>query len=159
MVLNGFEEITVEAKSEINISIMHVVIAFKIRYFLNNSGIGYCSLLIKGVRGKGLRGMMEAAAVRAYIGRNIYVFLSVLENGKKLITVPALFEKDVEPKEVDDFIINTYYHNNLNRLLNEVYEEHKNALNGRALLKEKEYLRKNLMELPEKGIEILRTIR
>lgn len=160
MILKDFEEIIVDKPhSEMKISIMHVEISFEVRYFLNTSGIGYCSLLIKGVKGKGLKGIIEAAAVRAYIGRSIYVFLSELENGRKLITVPALFEKDTELKEVDGFIINTYYPDDLNRALQDIYREHINAIKDKAILKENNNLQKSLMELPEKGIEILRSIK
>lgn len=66
MELNGFEELEVDKQhSEIKVPVMHVELSLKVRHFLNREGVGYCSLLIIDVKGKGLRGGIEAAAAKA----------------------------------------------------------------------------------------------
>ncbi|VVB94495.1 Uncharacterised protein [uncultured archaeon] len=161
--LDGFEELSTEKRiSEFKIPIMHVELSLNVRYFLNDSGIGYCGLLIKGVKGKGLRGMVEAAAAKGYIGRSIFVFLTELDDGKKLITVPALFEK--EPSfngkvDLSDLIIKTYYHDDLKKTPQEVHKEHMNALVGKKISTDKEHLIRSIFDLPGRGLEILKSYR
>ncbi len=160
--INGFEEIAVDKQhSEIKIPLMHVELSLGVRYFIGE-GVGYCGLLIKDVKGNGLRGMIEAAAAKAYIGRTIFVFLSELADGKKLITVPALFEK--EPTfdgsvDLSELIINTYYHADFKRTAEEVYKEHTNALMGKNVCNDRDCLCSSILELPAKGLEILRSFR
>lgn len=162
MILNGFEELVVDKQhSEIKIPIMHVELSLSVRYFLGK-GAGYCGLLINGVNGKGLRGCIEAAAAKAYIGRTIFVFLSGLDDGKNLITVPALFEK--EPSfdgkvDLSELIINTYYHDEFKKTAQEVYKEHTDALAGKKICDDEDCLCQSILELPEKGIEILKSYR
>jgi hypothetical protein len=141
---------------------MHVELALNARYFINSGEIGYCGLLINGVKGSGLTGRLAAVAAKNYIGRMIYCFVSHTIEGKKLITVPALFEK--EPAfdgklDLSDLIINTYYHNDFKRSAQEVHTEHLNALTGKQISKDKDDLKKSLLELPKKGIEILKSYR
>ena len=159
--LIGFEELSVEkGHTEIKLPVMHVELSLSVRYFINDSGVGYCSLLINGILGKGLKGKLEAAAARSYIGRNIFVFLSELEDGKKLITVPALFEKEPaydSKLDLSDLDINAYYHADFKRTPEEVYEEHMGALTGKKISSSRESLRKSILELPGKGLEILRS--
>ncbi|MCZ7356529.1 MAG: hypothetical protein O8C66_06550 [Candidatus Methanoperedens sp.] len=161
--LDGFEELAVDKeKTEIRIPVMHVELALNVRYFLNGAGIGYCGLLINGVNGKGLRGCVEAAAAKSFVGRTIFVFLSELEGGKKLITVPALFEK--EPSfdgkvDLSDLIIKTYYHDEFKKTAQEVYKEHMNALMGKKVCNDKDCLCRSIRDLPAKGIEILKSYR
>ena len=161
-ILDAFEELVVDKKrSEIKIPIMHVELSLSVRYFLGK-GVGYCGLLINGVNGKGLRGCIEAAAAKAYVGRTIFVFLSELEDGKKLITVPALFEKEPsfdEKVDLSELIINTYYHDDFKKTVQEVYKEHKDALIGKKICDDKDCLCSSILELPERGIEILKSYR
>jgi len=162
-ILNGFEELDVDKEhSWLKVLIMHVELSLNARYFLRGGETGYCTLLIDGVKGSGLRGKLAAAAARSYIGRTIYVFLSQVESGKKLITVPALFEKEPtfdEKLDLSDLIIKTYYHNDFKRTAQEVYEEHLNGLAGRQISISEDRIRSNLLELPKKGIEILKSYR
>lgn len=162
-ILDGFDELKVENQhSEITVPIMHVELSLRARYFLNGMGVGYCGLLINGVNGKGLRGCIEAAAAKAYVGRTIFVFLSGLDDGKKLITVPALFEK--EPAfnsnlDLSGLVIKTYYHNDFKKTVQEVYKEHMDALMGKKICNDNENLSRDILELPKKGIEILKAYR
>ena len=141
---------------------MHVELSLRARYFLNGKGVGYCGLLIDGVNGKGLRGCIEAAAAKAYVGRTIFVFLSELDDGKKLITVPALFEK--EPSfngsiDLTNIVIKTYYHNDFKKTPQEVYKEHMDALIGKKICNDNDCLCRDILELPKKGIEILKAFK
>ena len=160
-ILDGFEELAVDDQhSDIRMSIMHVELSLKVRYFTNGAGVGYCGLMIADVRGKGLRGMIEAAAAKTYLGRTIFVFLSELDNGKKLITVPALFEK--EPTfdgkvDLSGLDIKTYFHDDFKKAPQEVYKEHMDALIGKKVCNDKDGLCKSIRELPSKGIEILKS--
>ena len=161
--LDSFEELIAEGQRfEIKVPLMHVELSFKVRYFLNMAGVGYCGLLISGVKGKGLKGKIEAVAVKSYIGRTVYVFLSELKDGKKLITVPALFEKEPtfdEKFDLGDLIINTYFHADFKKTPQEVHKEHMCALIGKELSDDRDLLRRDILELPAKGIEILRSYR
>ncbi len=162
MLLNGFEEVVVDKQhSEIKLPIMHVELSFNVRYFLGKE-VGYCGLLINGVNGNGLRGCIEAAAAKSYVGRTIFVFLSELDDGKKLITVPALFEK--EPSfdgkvDLSELIINTYYHDEFKKTAQDVYKEHTGAIIGKKICNDKDCLCRDILELPKKGIEILKAYR
>ena len=50
-ILDGFLELEVDKQhSEIRLPIMHVELSMKVRYFTNDSGVGYCGLLIEEVR-------------------------------------------------------------------------------------------------------------
>ncbi len=159
--LEGFEELSVgKERSEVKVPIMHVELALKVRYFIKGGEIGYCSLLICDVKGSGLTGKLAAAAAKSYIGRNICIFISEISEGKKLITVPALFEK--EPSfdgklDLSDLVIKTYYHNEFKKNAIEVYNEHLNALIGKQIANNKDTLMINLLELPKRGIEILKS--
>lgn len=161
--LNGFEELPVDKEhSQLKVPIMHVELSLNARYFMMHGKTGYCGLLIDGVKGSGLRGRLAATAARSYIGRTIYVFLSEIDGGKKLITVPALFEKEPafdEKLDLSGLVIKTYYHNDFKRTAQEVYEEHLNALAGREISIDEDRIRSSLLELPKKGIEILRSYR
>jgi hypothetical protein len=161
--LNGFEELAVEKEhSQLKVPIMHVELSLNARFFLRGGETGYCGLLIDSVKGSGLRGRLAAAAAKSYIGRTIYVFLSEIDGGKKLITVPALFEKEPtfdEKLDLSDLVIKTYYHNDFKRSAQEIYEEHLNALSGREISIDEERIRSSLLELPGKCIEILRSYR
>lgn len=161
--IKGFEELVVDKQhSEIKLPIMHVELSLSVGYFLNNSGAGYCSLLINGVQGKGLAGMIEAAAAKAYVGRTIFVFLSELEDGKKLITVPALFEKEPafdSDVDLSGLVINTYYHDDFKKTAQEVYKEHMDALAGKKICEDRDCLCRSILELPKRGIGILRAYR
>jgi hypothetical protein len=161
--LNGFEELSVDKEhSWLMVPIMHVELSLNARYFMKRGETGYCGLLIDSVKGSGLRGRLAAAAAKSYIGRTIYVFISEVEGGKKLITVPALFEKEPtfdEKLDLSDVIIKTYYHNDFKRIAQEVYGEHLNALAGREISIDEDRMRSNLLELPIKGIEILKSYR
>jgi hypothetical protein len=160
-ILDGFEELTAEGqRSEIKVPLMHVELFFKVRYFLNMAGVGYCGLLICGVKGMGLKGKIEAVAAKSYIGRTVYVFLSELKDGKKLITVPALFEKEPmfdEKLDLSDLVINTYFHADFKKTPQEVHKEHMCALLGKEISNDKDRLRRDILELPAKGIEILKS--
>ncbi|MDP2753253.1 MAG: hypothetical protein Q8P40_02550 [Nitrospirota bacterium] len=162
MILNGFEELAVDKqRSEIKIPLMHVELSLSVRYFLGK-GVGYCGLLINGVKGKGLRGCIEAAAAKAFIGRTIFVFLSELDDGNKLITVPALFEKkpSFDGKiDLSELIINTYYHDDFKKPAQDVYREHMGALAGKKICSDRDCLSTGILGLPEKGIEILKSYR
>ncbi len=160
-ILDGFEELTADGQcSEIKVPLIHVELSFKVRCFMNRAGIGYCGLLVSGVKGVGLKGKIEAIAAKSYIGRTVYVFLSELKNGKKLITVPALFEKEPtfdEKFDLDDLIINTYFHADFKKTPQEVYKEHMCALIGKEISDDKDRLCRSILELPTKGIEILQS--
>lgn len=162
MILDGFDELVVDKqRSEIKIPVMDVELSLNVRYFLGK-GMGYCGLLITEVSGKGLRGRIKAAAARVFVGRTIFVFLSELDDGKKLITVPALFEK--EPSfdgnvDLSGLVINTYYHDDFKRTAEEVYKEHTNAMAGKKICDDKDCLSRSILELPAKGIEILKSYR
>jgi len=160
-ILNGFEELAVDKEhSQLTVPIMHVELSLNARYFMMGGETGYCGLLIEGVKGSGLRGRLAAAAAKSYIGRMIYVFISEFDGEKKLITVPALFEKEPifdEKLDLSDLIIKTYYHNDFKRTAQEVYEEHLNALAGRKISDDEDRIRSSLLELPKKGIEILKS--
>jgi hypothetical protein len=159
-ILDGFEELTANGqRSEIKVPLMHVELSFKVRYFMNIR-VGYCGLLISGVKGIGLKGKIEAVAAKAYIGRTVYVFLSELNDGKKLITVPALFEKEPifdEKLDLSDLVINTYFHADFKKTPQEVHKEHMCALIGKEISNDKDSLRRSILELPAKGIEILKS--
>jgi hypothetical protein len=159
-ILDGFEELTANGqRSEIKVPLMHVELSFKVRYFMNIR-VGYCGLLISGVKGIGLKGKIEAVAAKAYIGRTVYVFLSELNDGKKLITVPALFEKEPifdEKLDLSDLVINTYFHADFKKSPQEVYKEHMCALIGKEISNDIDRLRRDILELPAKGIEILKS--
>ncbi len=161
--LDGFLELEADNEhSEIKVAVMQVELSVRVRYFLNGTGVGYCGLLIDGANGKGLRGCIEAAAAKAYVGRTIFVFLSELDDGNKLITVPALFEK--EPTfngsvDLNGLVIKTYYPDSFKKTPQEVYKEHLNALIGKKLCNDKDCLSRDLLELPKKGIEILKAFR
>lgn len=161
--LNGFKELCVDKEhSQLTVPIMHVELSLNTRYFMMGGETGYCRLLIDDVKGSGLRGRLAAAAAKSYIGRTIYVFISQVDGGKKLITVPALFEKEPtfdEKLDLSDLIIKTYYHNDFKRTAQEVYEEHLNALVGRKISNDEDRIRSSLLELPKKGIEILKSYR
>ncbi len=162
MKLDGFEELEVDKqRSEIKIPITNVELTLNVRYFIGK-GMGYCGLLIAGVSGNGLRGCIKAAAAKIFVGRTIFVFLSELEDGKKLITVPALFEK--EPTfngsvDLSGLVINTYYHDDFKRTAEEVYKEHVKAMEGKRTNDDMDCLCKSILELPEKGLQILRSYR
>ncbi|HEX7576151.1 MAG TPA: hypothetical protein VF360_07200 [Candidatus Methanoperedens sp.] len=162
-ILNGFEELAVDKEhSQLTVPIMHVELSLNARYFMKRGEMGYCGLLIDGVKGSGLRGRLAAAAARSYIGRTIYVFISDVDGGKKLITVPALFEKEPtfdEKLDLSNLIISTYYHNDFKRTAQEVHEEHLKALAGREISIDEDRIRSSLLELPKKGIEILKSYR
>ena len=159
--LNGFEELSVDKEhSQVKVPIMHVELVLNARYFIKGGEIGYCGLLINGVKGSGLTGRLAAAAAKNYIGRTIFCFVSQTSEGKKLITVPALFEKEPafdEKLDLSDLIIKTYYHNDFKKSALEVYSEHLNALIGKQISNNKDNLKINLLELPRKGIEILKS--
>ena len=162
--LNGFEELAVDKEhSWLMVPIMHTELSLHARYFMKRGETGYCGLSIDSVKGSGLRGRLAAAAAKSYIGRTIYVFLSEIDGGKKLITVPALFEKEPtfdENLDLSDLVIKTYYHNYFKKSAQEVYEEHLDALAGRKIsIDDEERMRSSLLELPKKGIEILRSYR
>lgn len=160
-ILDGFEEVAADKqRSEVKVPLMHVELSFSVRYFLSRTGVGYCGLLISGVKGNGLKGKVEAVAAKRFIGRTVFVFLSELEDGKKLVTVPSLFEKEPtfdEKFELDDLIINTYFHDDFKKTPQEVYQEHVNALAGKKVSEDRERLYSDILELPAKGIEILRS--
>jgi hypothetical protein len=162
-ILNGFEELVVDKEhSRLNVPVMHVELSLYARYFMKQGEMGYCGLLIEDVKGSGLRGRLAAAAAKSYIGRTIYVFLSEVDGGKKLITVPALFEKEPtfdEKLDLSELVIKTYYHNDFRRTVQEVYEEHLSALAGKEISIDDERIRSDLLELPKKGIEILKSYR
>lgn len=161
--LDGFQELKADNQhSEIKVPVMQVEMSLRVSYFLNGNGVGYCGLLIDGINGKGLRGCIEAAAAKVYVGRTIFVFLSELDDGKKLITVPALFEK--EPAfngnvDLSGLVIKTYYPDGFKKTSQEVYKEHLNALIGKKICNDKDCLSRDLFELPKKGIEILKAFR
>ncbi len=160
-ILDGFEEITVDTEhSQINVPIMRVELSLKVSYFIKDGEMGYCGLLINGVRGNGLTGKLAAAAVKAYVGRTIYIFLSEIAGGIKLITVPALYEK--EPTydgkvDLSNMIIKTYYHSDFKKSAAQVQQEHLNALIGKKIMYDKDHLKISLLDLPRKGIEILKS--
>ncbi len=162
MKLDGFEELGVDKqRSEIKIPITNVELTLNVRYFIGE-GVGYCGLLITGVSGNSLSGCIKAVAARVFVGRTIFVFLSELEDGKKLITVPALFEK--EPAfngsvDLSRLVINTYYHGDFRRTEEEVYKEHSKAMEGKRIRNDRDCLCQSILELPEKGLEILRSYR
>jgi hypothetical protein len=160
-ILDGFLELEVdEQHSEIRLPVMHVELYMKVRYFTNYSGVGYCGLLIEDVRGKGLKGMIEAAAAKSYIGRTILIFLSELENGKKLITVPSLFEKQPTfngKMDLSSLDIKTYFHDDFKKTPHEVYKEHMDALIGKKVSNDNDGLKNSILELPEKGIGLLKS--
>lgn len=159
--LEGFEEVEVGKEfSQITVPLMRVELAMNIRYFIDQGEIGYCGLLISGVKGKGLMGKLAAAAARSYVGRTIFIFLSEVSEGKKLVTVPALFEK--EPTfdgsvDLSDLIIKTYYPDEFRKNAIEIYNEHLDALMGKKINNNKEELKVILLDLPRKGIEILKS--
>lgn len=159
--LDGFEELSVDKEhSEIKVPVMHVELSLNVRYFMKGGEIGYCGLMINGVKGNGLRGKIAASAAKAYLGRSIFVFLSGVDGGKELITVPALFEKEPEfdgKLDLNDLIIRTYYHNDFKRTAQEVYKEHLNALIGKKVYDNKDHIKTGLLDLPKKGIEILKS--
>jgi len=162
-ILDGFKELSVDKEhSQLIVPIMHVELSLNVRYFMKQGEMGYCGLLIDGVKGSGLRGRLAAAAAQSYIGRTIYVFISEVDGGKKFITVPALFEKEPtfdEKLDLSDLIIKTYYHNDFKRTAKEVCEEHLTALAGRKISIDEDKIRSSLLELPKKGIEILKSYR
>ncbi len=162
-ILKDFEELAVDKeRSHLKVPIMHMELSLNARYFLKRGKTGYCGLLIDGVKGNGLRGRLAAAAAKSYIGRTIYVFISEVDDGTKLITVPALFEKEPtfnEELDLSGLIIKTYYHNDFMRTAQEVYEEHFSALAGREISIDEDRIRSSLLELPAKGIEILKSYR
>jgi hypothetical protein len=105
-----------------------------------------------------MKGNIEAAAVEAYVGRSIFIFLSELENGRKLITVPALFEKQsCLDKKIDlsNFIINAYYPVDFTKTAREVYEEHMKALISKKIRKDVAHLSRSILNLPTIALEIL----
>ena len=161
--LDGFLELEADNEhSEIKVPVMQVELSVRVRYFLNGTGVGYCGLLINEVNGKGFRGSIEAVDAKAYVGRTIFVFLSELGDGKKLITVPALFEKQPTFNgsiDLSGLVIKTYYPDGFKKTPQDVYKEHLNALIGKKICNDKDGLRRDLLELPKKGIEILKAYR
>ncbi|CAG1009496.1 MAG: hypothetical protein OIN86_06890 [Candidatus Methanoperedens sp.] len=161
--LNGFEELSVDKEhSQVKVPIMHVELALNARYFIKGGEIGYCRLLINGVKGSGLRGRLAAAAAKNYIGRTIFCFVSQTSEGKKLITVPALFEKEPtfdDKLDLGGLIINTYFPDDFKKSAAQVHQEHLHSLNGKQISNDKDNLKKSLLELPKKGIEILKSYR
>lgn len=159
-VLQGFEEIEVEKhQSQIKVPMMHLELSLNVRYFINDGDVGYCDLLIADVKGKGFQGMMEASVASKFKGRSVLVFLSLLEDGDKLITVPSLFEQ--EPgfdKKVDlsGLIINPYYPDDFRKTADEVHGIHLENLKGKNIHNNRDVLRREIRELPGKGIEILK---
>ena len=161
--LDGFEEFAVAKEhSEVKVPLMYVELSLKCRYFIKGGEIGYCALLINGVKGKGITGRVAAAAAKSYIGRTIFIFISQLADGRKLITVPALFEKEPAfdgKMDLSDLVIKTYYHNDFKINAMEVYREHLNVLIGKQRHDDRDNLKIRLLELPKKGIEILKSYR
>jgi hypothetical protein len=161
--LEGFREVAADKKdSENKIPIMRIELTLNVRYFLNNSGVGYCSLLISRVEGKGLEGKIESEAAGAYVGRSIFIFLSELDNGMKLITVPALFEKQPcfdDNLDLSNFIVNAYYPEDFKKTAHEVYKEHMNALIGKKMCKDCVYLSRSILDLPAIALDILKCYR
>lgn len=161
--LDGFDELSVAREhSEVKVPMLHVELALTARYFIKDGEMGYCRLLINSIKGTGIKGRIEAAAAKSYIGRTIFIFISQIADGKKLITVPALFEK--EPRfdrklDLRDITIKTYYHNDFRISVTEVYREHLNALIGKQISNNRDNLKISLLELPKKGIEILKSYR
>lgn len=159
-VLQGFEEIEVEKQqSNLIVPMMHVELFLNVRYFINHGDVGYCDLLIADVKGKGFQGMMEAAVASKFKGRSILVFLSLLENGDKLITVPSLFEKEPSfDKKVNlsGLTVNTYYPDDLRKTAEEVQRIHVENLKEKEIKNDRDVLCRELCELPGKGIEILK---
>jgi hypothetical protein len=162
-ILNGYEELAVDKEhSWLTVPIMHVELSLIVRYFMKLGETGYCGLVIDSVKGSGLKGRLAAAVAKSYIGRTIYIFLTEINGGKKLITVPALFEKEPtfdKKLDLSGLIIKTYYHNDFKRTAQEVYAEHLNALAGKEISIDEGRMRSNLLELPKKGIEILKSYR
>ena len=161
--LDGFEEIPVDRQhSEMKLPVMHIELSFKVRYFMNSCGVGYCGLLIDRIKGNGLKGKIEAVAAKAYIGKTIFIFVSELDDGKKLITVPALFEKEPsfdEKVDLSDLNLNTYCHSDFKITPQEVYREHLEALDGKKISADRDRLCRSIIEVPQRGIEILRSYR
>jgi len=94
--------------------------------------------------------------------KDYFCFISKTCEGKKLITVPALFEKEPafdEKLDLSDLIINAYFHNDFKRSAQEVHTEHLTASTGKQILNDRDDLKKSLLELPGKGIEILKSYR
>lgn len=160
MVPQGFEEIEVgKQQSHLIVPIMHLELIFNVRYFINDGDVGYCDLLIEDVKGKGLKGMMEAAVASKFKGRSVLVFLSLLEDGNKLITVPSLFEKEPsfdEKVNLSGLIVNTYYPDDLRKTPDEVHGMHREKLKEKKCKNNREVLGREICELPDKGIEILK---
>jgi hypothetical protein len=74
--------------------------------------------------------------------------------------VPALFEKEPtfdEKLDLSDLIINTYFHADFKKSPQEVYKEHMCALIGKEISDDKDCLRRSILGLPAKGIEILKS--
>lgn len=159
-VLQGFEEIDVEEQqSRIKVPVMHIELSLNVRYFINDGDVGYCDMLIADVKGKGFQGMMEASVASKFKERSVLVFLSLLEDGDKLITVPSLFEKEPSlDKKVDlsGLIINTYFPDDFRMTADEVHGIHLEKLTGKNIHNNRDVLRREIRELPSKGIEILK---
>lgn len=159
-VLQGFEEIEVEEQqSRMKVPVMHIELSLNVRFFINDGDVGYCDLLIADVKGKGLKGMLEASVASKFKERSVLVFLSLLEDGNKLITVPSLFEK--EPSfdtkvDLSGLVINTYFPDDFKKTADEVHEIHLEKLTGKKIHNNRDVLRREIRELPGKGIEILK---
>jgi hypothetical protein len=54
-------------------------------------------------------------------------------------------------------VINTYFHADFKKSPQEVYKEHKCALIGKEISDDKNRLCRDILELPAKGIEILKS--
>jgi hypothetical protein len=158
--LQGFEEIEVEKQqSQMKVPVMHLELSLNVRYFINNGDVGYCALLIADVKGKGFKGMMEASVASKFKERSVLVFLSLLEDGNKLITIPSLFEK--EPSfdnkvDLSGLIINTYYPDDFRITADEVHGIHLEKLKGRNIHNNRDEIRLEICKLPGRGIEILK---
>ena len=159
-VIEGFEEIEVEEEqSQIKVPVMHIELSLDVRYFINHGDVGYCDLLLADVKGKGLQGMLEASVASKFKGRSVLVFLSLLEDSDKLITVPSLFEKEPSfDKKVDlsGLIINPYYPDDFRKTADEVHLIHLEMLKGRNIHNNRDVLQREVRDLPGKGIEILK---
>jgi len=159
--LDGFEEFPVDKSiRKIKVPIMHVELSLNVRYFIRGRD-RLLRAVDQWVRGSGLTGKLAAAAQKIISGGRYLFFYHRSMAGKTNYCSCIIWKGPAFDAKLDisDLIIKTYYHDDFKKTVQDVYKEHLNALIGKKISNDNDQLKISLLELPRKGIEILKSYR